>query len=357
MLKNIRLLGLAAVALAASCADGGSNATDAPSAGPASAAPEELPEVLASVAGEEIRWDDLPVQAREQLVQLENRYRQQRYALLEGAVEEAIASRMLAAEAARRDVSVEELVAAETDPIPRPTDDDVEAWYDANQARLGGRSVDQLREQIREHLRATAAEEQGEALDRRLRAEHDVEVNIELFHVRFDNGGAPALGPDDAPVTLVEFSDFECPFCARFFPTLKRIEREYGDRVRIVYRQFPIPSIHPNAFKAAEASLCAHEQGEFWPYHDLLFEEQDRLAVRDLKEKAGRLGLDREAFYECLDTGRYVEQVQRDMAAGQAAGVTGTPALFVNGIPVPGGAVGYDVVAAALDEELARRER
>jgi protein-disulfide isomerase len=193
-----------------------------------------------------------------------------------------------------------------------------------------------------------------EAFVGNLRDAYGVQSSLGPYRVDLELADHPTVGPAEAPVTIVEFSDFECPFCSRFFPTLKRLEEEYGDRVRIVYRQFPIPSLHPNAFKAAEASLCADEQGEFWAYHDLLFQEQDRLAVRDLKEKAGRLGLNRGDFDRCLDTGRYVERVQDDIAEGQASGVSGTPALFVNGIPIPGGAVAYDVVAAALDAELAR---
>ena len=316
-------------------------------------APADLPDVLATVGGESVRLDDLPAAVRDQLRQLEATYRQQRHTVLTAAVDEAVANRMLAAEAKERGTTVAELVAAETAPLLPPTDAEVETFYAENRSRLAGRSLDQVREQIREHLQVTGAEEQSEALDRRLREKYDVDVHLEPYRVTLDNEGSPAFGPDDAAVTLVEFSDFECPFCSRFFPTLKRLEDEYGDRVRIVYRQFPIPSLHPNAFKAAEASLCAHEQGEFWAYHDVLFQEQDRLAVRDLKEKAGRLGLDRGDFDRCLDTGRYVERVQDDIAEGRSAGVSGTPALFVNGIPIPGGAVGYDVVAAALDTELA----
>lgn len=352
--RRLIALMLLTAPLATACGEAGSDAAARPSGPAMSAVTADLPEVLATVGGESVRLDDLPASARDQLGQLENSYRQQKYAILKGAVDEAVANQMLTAEAQEQGTTVAELIAAETAPLLPPTDAEIETWYSENRARLGGRSLDQVREQIREHLQTTRAEEQSEALDRRLREKYDVHVHLEPFRVALDNQGSPALGPDDADVTLVEFSDFECPFCSRFFPTLKRLEEDYADRVRIVYRQFPIPSLHPNAFKAAEASLCAHEQGEFWAYHDVLFQEQDRLAVRDLKEKAGRLGLDRGDFDRCLDTGRYVERVQDDIAEGQASGVSGTPALFVNGIPIPGGAVGYEVVAAALDAELAR---
>jgi protein-disulfide isomerase len=353
-LRCAALLVAAGAALSA-CADGDSETASARTVTATTIAGSgDLPDVLAAVGDHEIRIEDLPITTLNELTRLESNFRRERHTLLDAAVEEAVANRMLSAEAEERGVTVAELVAAETEPLVDPTDEDVETFYAENRDRLGGRPLDQLRGQIREYLKQTSANEQSEALDRRLREKYEVDIRLEPFRVTLDNQGSPALGPDDATVTLVEFSDFECPFCSRFFPTLKRLEEEYSDRVRIVYRQYPIPSLHPAAFKAAEASLCAHEQGEFWAYHDLLFQEQDRLAVRDLKEKAGRLGLNRGDFDRCLDTGRYVEQVQDDIAEGQASGVSGTPALFVNGIPIPGGAVAYDVVAAALDAELAR---
>jgi len=351
--RTAALSGLVLLAALTACteADPGSAGSEPPGSSPAA----DVPDVLATVDGEEVTFADLPEGTASQLAQLENSYRQQRHQLLSDAVDEAIASRMLAKEAEARDMTAAQVVAAETGgPPPAPTDAEVEAWYRQNQSQLQGRSLDQLREQIRQFLRTQRAQAASDSLDARLREKYDVAVHLDPFRVDVADPAAPALGPETAPVTLVEFSDFECPFCGRFAPTLERVEEAYGDRVRIVYRQFPIPSLHPSAFKAAEASLCAHEQGEFWAYHDLLFAEQDRLAVRDLKEKAGRLGLDQGEFDRCLDTGRKVEQVQEDQAAGQAAGVTGTPALFVNGVPIPGGAVSYEVVAEALDAELAR---
>jgi protein-disulfide isomerase len=132
------------------------------------------------------------------------------------------------------------------------------------------------------------------------------------------------------------------------------VNQKYGDQVRIVYRQYPIPSIHPFAFKAAEASLCANEQGKFWDLHDSMFANQTKLSVTDLKQRAGELGMDRKKFDTCLDTGRYVEQVQRDMAEGARVGITGTPAVFINGVELKGGAVPFETVAAAIDQELRR---
>jgi protein-disulfide isomerase len=155
-------------------------------------------------------------------------------------------------------------------------------------------------------------------------------------------------------VTIVEFSDFECPYCSRVVPSLDQVVAKYEDSVRLVFRQFPLTSIHAQAQKAAEASLCADEQGRFWDMHDAMFAQQKELAVPQLKELAASLELDGEAFAECLDSSKFAAQVAADLRAGQAAGVSGTPAMFINGRFV-NGAVPYETLAAIIDEELARR--
>jgi len=333
---------------------------DTRSTAPRTAAPTvadlPLPDVLATIGEEQITLDDVRARVGEQFDQMTNQYLQARYNLLDETLQQIMRDRLLAAEADERGMRVNELIEEETGVNLEVTEADIAAFYEENQSRLQGRSLDQVRDQIAEHLRTTRRNEAMAGLEDRLSDERGVVYHMQPFRVELENGGAPALGPSDAVVTLVEFSDFECPYCSRFFPTFQRIKEEYGDRIQIVYRQYPLTSIHPSAFKAAEASLCAEEQGEFWAFHDLLFQEQSRLAVRDLKEKAGRLGLDQTEFDTCLDTGRYVEQVQDDLAAGRTAGVNGTPALFVNGIPIEGGAVAFEVVAEALDRELRRAE-
>lgn len=165
--------------------------------------------------------------------------------------------------------------------------------------------------------------------------------------------GAPMRGPEDAPVTIVEFSDFQCPYCSRVTPTLERVMNDYDGKVRLAFRQFPLTNIHPMAQKAAEASLCAHEQEKFWAMHDAMFADQGNLGVDALKSKAGELGLDAEQFAACLDSGKYAEEVSSDMKAGQAAGVSGTPAMFINGRFISG-AVPYEQVAEVIDDELQR---
>jgi protein-disulfide isomerase len=140
----------------------------------------------------------------------------------------------------------------------------------------------------------------------------------------------PSLGPADAPVTIVEFSDFQCPYCARFqSDTLPQILSNYGDRVRFVYRDFPLVSIHQYALKAAEAADCANEQGQYWPYHDLLFKNQSALDDASLKGYAASLGLDTGVFNQCLDTDKYRSEIQKDEQDGIAAGVQGTPAFAI----------------------------
>ena len=161
----------------------------------------------------------------------------------------------------------------------------------------------------------------------------------------------PAWGPEDAPVTIIEFSDFQCPFCSRFFAqTYPQIKQEYEGQVRFVYRDFPLTSLHENAQKAGEAAECADEQGKFWEYHDTLFTSQ-ALDLASLKSHASQLGLDTAAFDQCLDGGKYTEEVQKDYQEGISYGVTGTPAFFINGLSIIG-AQPYANFKAAIDAAL-----
>ena len=165
----------------------------------------------------------------------------------------------------------------------------------------------------------------------------------------------PVDGSADAPVTIVEFSDFQCPYCGTFYSTtLPLIRKDYVEtgKVKMVYRDFPLSSIHANAQKAAEASECADEQGKFWEYHDTLFEKQT-LDIASLKQHAVDLGLDADQFNECLDSGKMATEVQKDLADGTLYGVKGTPAFFINGILISG-AQPYSTFKQIIDKELSK---
>ncbi len=313
--------------------------------------------IVATISGEPITMAELQTELGSRLAELDFQHRNERYELMERALDGAVRRRLLEAEAASRGLSLQEFVAAETAAEIEVTDEEIEDFYRENAAALEGQTLEQITPRIRDYLENAQRERALRKLARELAANAEVVLLLDPVRAVFDNGDSPARGPSRAAITLVEFSDFECPFCGRFFTTLKELEENYGDRLRIVYRQFPLDNIHPHAVKAAEASLCAHEQGRFWEMHDLMFTEQDRLTILDLKEKAGRLGLDRAAFDACLESGRYLERIERDAEEGDAYGVSGTPAIFINGIHVPGGAVPYDVLAEYIEKELRRIER
>ncbi len=171
------------------------------------------------------------------------------------------------------------------------------------------------------------------------------------------------LGNENAPLTIVEFSDFQCPFCRKFWKdTLPSIKKDYIDtgKVKFVYRDFPLTSIHPGAQPAAEASECAREQDRFWQYHDKIFEEQDKrgqgtvqFGVADLKQWAADLGLDTGKFNKCLDSGKYSAEVNKDLIDAQRAGGQGTPHFVIGNTPVSG-AMPYSSFKPVIDAELAR---
>ena len=159
-------------------------------------------------------------------------------------------------------------------------------------------------------------------------------------------------GDTNAPVTLVEYSDFECPYCESLATTLDQVMTDYQGKVKLVYRYFPLTSIHPNAQKSAEAAECAGAQGKFWEMHDKLFENQSALAVTDLKQYAKDLGLNTTTFNNCLDNGTATARVNSDEQEGINYGVQGTPATFINGTLVSG-ALPYSSFKSAIDAALA----
>lgn len=162
----------------------------------------------------------------------------------------------------------------------------------------------------------------------------------------------PFKGPSDAKVTLVEFSDFQCPACGATYPTLKTLSEEYKDRVKFVYKDFPLTQIHPYAQKAAEAGQCALEQNKFWEMHDKMFENQTRLSVADLKNYASEIGLDTTAFNSCLDTSKMAGRVSADATLGLRVGVKGTPSFFINNKPYSNMPIAQ--FRQVLDAELAK---
>lgn len=163
----------------------------------------------------------------------------------------------------------------------------------------------------------------------------------------------PVQGYKDAPITIIEFSDFQCPYCAKFYTqTLPQIKENYIDtgKVKFVYRDFPL-SFHPYAKKAAEAAECAHEQGKFWEFHDKIYENQNTLNNESLKQYAIDLGLNKDQFNTCLDTGKMSQEVMKDLQDGSSYGVTGTPAFFINGTKLVG-AQPYEAFQRIIEQEL-----
>jgi protein-disulfide isomerase len=234
-------------------------------------------------------------------------------------------------------------------------DVDVAAFYENNARQMRGRSLEQMASTIRQYLtddRRTAAQQ---ALVAELRRTGP-KVRALFAPPRREIAVAdtdPSEGDASAPVTIVEFSDFQCPFCQRLVPTLAQIRELYGNNVRVVWKDFPLTQIHSGAFKAAEAAHCAGEQGRYWDYSNRLFANQQALQVSDLKSYAAALGLDAAKFGECLDTSRYAQRVRAGIEQGTQLGVSSTPTIYINGRAFSG-AQPFEVLASVIDEELSQ---
>jgi protein-disulfide isomerase len=265
-----------------------------------------------------------------------------------------IGERLLAQEAAARKLTVEELLKAEVSAKAAPvTDAEVNSTYENVKERFKDKPEAELKPLIAENLRQQREQvRRGEYL-RELRDRAGVRVLLDPPRASISDGGGASKGPKDAPVTIVEFSDFQCPYCARVLPAVKKLEETYGDKLRVVFRHYPLP-IHPNAPKAAEAAACAQDQGKFWEMHDKLFSNQQKLQVADLKAAAAELSLDPQVFGQCLDSAQHEALWHADQEQGNAYGVSGTPAFFINGRFLSG-AQPYENFSQVVDDELQRK--
>ena len=304
----------------------------------------------AKVNGEEITYAMLDEKASAKLVRL----RTQAYEIRKQTLDELIDTRLLEAEAKKRAISVDELVKLEVEgKAPEISDDEARAFFEKNPPR-GNVDFDRMKDRIKDYLAKKNSADARGAFIASLRESAGVEVFLEpmRFDVTFASTD-PVKGAATAPIQIVEYSDFQCPYCSRVNPTLDQVKEKYGDKVALVFRNFPLP-MHKEAPRAGEASYCAQDQGKFWEYHDILFENQRAQKDEDLKKYAATVGLDAAKFDECLSSNKYADRIAADKKSGEANGVSGTPAFFINGVFV-NGARPFEAFAEVIDDELKRK--
>ncbi|MBL4634024.1 MAG: DsbA family protein [Kofleriaceae bacterium] len=310
-------------------------------------------EAVITIDGKAILCSELMEKSHISLLHAEAEYREKIRDLQQQALAEMIDKRLLDAEMKGSSQSIEEFIGTHVRAEP-VTQEEMLEFY--KQAVAEGQPLPPY-EEVKSELSNFINEkkQQGAMLNYRasLRAKADVKLTMPiLLPPVFDvDTTGESKGPDTAPVTIVEFSDFECGYCGQAEPTVQKIVSTYGDKVRLVYRDLPLPS-HAQAPKASEATHCAQKQGKYWEMHAKLFANQRALEIPQLKTYAGELGLDQAAFDSCLDDGNTAKIVADSLAEAERLGVNGTPAFFVNGRFLSG-AQPYERFAELIDYELA----
>jgi protein-disulfide isomerase len=309
----------------------------------------------ARVDGQVITVQELEKALAAQLAKLQ----EQKYQMMQSKLDELIDGRLIEQEAKRRGTTVEALLKSEvSSKVSKVTDLEVSAFINENRARLKSEGPE-IRDKVRDYLDYQRELQQRRSFVTSLRQRANVAIFLqepEPIRAVVSIDGAFVKGPKDAPVTIVEFSDFQCPFCRSSVATLKEVMRQYDGKVRWAFRDFPIPSLHPQAPKAAEAARCAGEQGKSWEYHDLLFDSKAQWTAADFKKFAEQLKLDFKRFGPCLDSGKYQAAVQSDVEDGVRLGINGTPTFFVNG-RVLVGAVPLENFRKIVEAELRGKSR
>lgn len=342
------VLGLALVTACNGEAAGPGKTVAATVTAPTAAPSADANTAVATIGGETITMAQIDELAAPALLEA----RQAIYEARARALDQMINERLVKAEAAKRSVDEETLFRQEVEAkAPPPTDAEIEAFYNENRAMMRG-ELAELKPRIAQHLQQQKVADAAAAFINGLRDAAGVKILLDAPRVQVSAGNSPRWGRAGAPVEIVEFSDFQCPYCTRGAETLEQVKKHYGDKVTIVYRHFPLP-MHDRADEGAAASECANEQGKFWEYHDQLFANQRAMSDDDLRSYARAVGLDMQKFEECYTSGRHTATVERDIAEGRQVGMTGTPGFYINGRMLTG-AQPFEAFKQVIDAELER---
>lgn len=314
--------------------------------------PQTSAQIAASVGGESISETELNKGIESELYEAEMKVFELRYARLQALLLE----RFMNKDPNKNGLSNDEYLAKFIAKDIKVTDKEIESF-------IKERSIpkDQVNADIRERIKQfIEMEKKKKAVDVWL-AKQTEKNPVEIYFAKpkrpvFDVkvGNAPFKGAEDAKVTIVEYSDFQCPFCSKGATLVSELEKKYGKKIKIVFKNFPLP-FHNQAKGAAEAALCAREQDQkyFWKMHDAMFLDQSKLDRDNLIQTAKKIGLKEPSFTQCLDGKKYTGQVEADMAEGQELGVKSTPTFFVNGQLIAG-AQGIEVFSEIIDEALSK---
>jgi predicted DsbA family dithiol-disulfide isomerase len=319
--------------------------------------------VVATVGGQPITFGKLLDKAHADLQhqqdvydvrrqQLDVDYARAQQTTLRAKLDTLIGGRLLALEARARHTSELKLLASVKTPVV--TDSEVRALYDARRVP-GTPPFEQVKAQIRDGLEKQQAQQALDAYYRTLRVKYDVVDDFGLLRQQVAATGQ-SRGPADAPITIVEFGDYECPFCHHFEPTLQSVIAQYPHQVRFVFRNFPLTEIHPHAMHAAEAAVCAEQQGKFWPMHDAIYADGAPLSDAALRALSKQVGLDSQKFETCVHSGAPVKEIDADMNSGESLGVESTPTLFIDGRYINGD-VPREQLVSVINEELKIKAR
>jgi predicted DsbA family dithiol-disulfide isomerase len=310
--------------------------------------------VLASVNGQPLRLETINERMKAYIYKDDMAI----YGAQKSALDRRINNLLITAEATKRQIGSEQILRTEvTDKLKPPTEAEVSKFYEENKARING-DLNSARSAIADYLQTQQQEKLEKDLADKLRAGARVQILLKeplppTFN--FVAGRGMSRGDVNAPVKIIEFTDFQCSACGAMYPVLEEVLKSYGNRVFFEIRNFPLTSLHPNAFRAAQAAGAANAQGKFWPYIDFLFKNQSSLDDESLKKYASQVGLDRTRFDADLNSGKFDADILRDIEEGETYGIEGTPTIYINGVMLT--SLGADGLREAIDRALARAGR